>query len=324
MLIAFWVQNLKLFQKLCGEESFANVVLVTNKWTEHDKKKAKDEGVREKRLQKTFWHEMIARGSSVARHDGSTESAKRIMTSLISKIPVVLHVVRQVMDENLPWDRTDAGKVINEELEKLRQKTTEEMKELNRLLADQSERNERELKVIMEEKRNAEKQLEAVKEQQMLLETKFVAQSETAEKLKEQLQQEKARMAADNDLRRRSGKTWLSMKMNYSIIMAFVISIVLACWVVEAREVQTIAPTFGLRYLSAFIFFWWKQFFNELQDVTGALVILSYVVWRLYATVKRGGLGIGVVVSLVPLTFTCCMFLFSLLGYLAVSSHQCG
>ncbi|KAF8241281.1 hypothetical protein K440DRAFT_539254, partial [Wilcoxina mikolae CBS 423.85] len=128
------IKNLSLFQKLCGEQSFGNIVLVTNKWTGHDREKAKDEKRREARLRKTFWREMITRGSSVARHDGSAKSAKSIMAGLISKAPIVLHVVRQVVDENLPWNRTDAGKAINKELEKFREKMTKDIEDMNRRL----------------------------------------------------------------------------------------------------------------------------------------------------------------------------------------------
>ncbi|KAF8241282.1 hypothetical protein K440DRAFT_614272 [Wilcoxina mikolae CBS 423.85] len=193
---------------------------------------------------------------------------------------------------------------------------------MNRRLADQDVRSERELQALKEEKQKAEQQLEAIQEQQMLLETKFVAQSETAERLKEQLEQEKARMEAN--IRGRSRKPWSQMGMSYSTLMAFLISTVLICWVVEGRAVQTIAPTLGLRYLSAFIFFWWKQFYDDSPDATGVLAVFFYVLWRVYATWRQGGLAVADIFRLVPLAVTCCIFLFSLSGNLVMPRHGCG
>ena len=47
---------------------------------------------------------MIHPGSIVEPHDGSAESARRILTYLRDKPPVIMHTEHEVAAKNLPWD----------------------------------------------------------------------------------------------------------------------------------------------------------------------------------------------------------------------------
>jgi hypothetical protein len=121
------LKNLHMFQKLCGDRGLSSVVLATTMWKGLE---ATEEGRRvgqqrsEDLRKPEFWGVMIQRGSRVVKHDGSPESAKSIVGSLIDGATkggidgkgAVLDIQVQMVDENKTLDETAAGQFVQAEM----------------------------------------------------------------------------------------------------------------------------------------------------------------------------------------------------------------
>jgi hypothetical protein len=124
------MKNLRMFKKLCGEESLASVVLATTFWGSVDKDTAL---MREEQLKtKTdFWGGLIARGSSVFRQDDGQASAERIVSFLVQRRhPVVLEIQREMVDGKKTLDETAAGGEVKAELQKAKLEYEKKLAEL--------------------------------------------------------------------------------------------------------------------------------------------------------------------------------------------------
>jgi hypothetical protein len=119
------LKNLHMFQKLCGDRGLASVVLATTMWkgleaTEEGRQMGQQ---RSEDLRKPeFWGAMIKRGSRIVRHEGSPESAKSIVGSLIDGASkgdgggAVLDIQVQMVDEGKTLDETAAGQFVQAEM----------------------------------------------------------------------------------------------------------------------------------------------------------------------------------------------------------------
>ncbi|KAF3220951.1 hypothetical protein TWF106_006548 [Orbilia oligospora] len=121
-------KSLRTFQKLVGERSMENVVLVTTHWRSFLKG---DQVKREDELRKTFWASMIGRGSKILRHDGSTKSAVRIVKEMLDRKPVVVKIVDEMVNQKMAFYQTDAGGVVQEGLKVLEGKLDSNVAALN-------------------------------------------------------------------------------------------------------------------------------------------------------------------------------------------------
>ena len=73
--------NYQMFERLCGEGFHPRVLLVTTMW---EKLKDQNDGKRMmQEITQKYWNEMIAGGSKVLRHDGTQESARNVVRSLL-------------------------------------------------------------------------------------------------------------------------------------------------------------------------------------------------------------------------------------------------
>jgi len=103
------MKNLQLFTKLIGEAALSNVVLVTTMWGKVDPKSEGEANNRDSELREEYWGDMIRKGSSATRFDGSKESAEGIMLQLLGKKSVVLEVQKELVDQKMPLNQTTAG-----------------------------------------------------------------------------------------------------------------------------------------------------------------------------------------------------------------------
>ena len=146
-------KNLLMFKKLCGDDALRKVVLATTMWDKVPVHEAKE---RESQLVTTpeFWGFMISKGSTVYRHNNSVESAIRIIEKLAcDNSTVTLDLQSQMVDRNQNLSETAAGRELESELIKERQKIAaeikdaqEQMKEAMRLRDKEAEQALRELK----------------------------------------------------------------------------------------------------------------------------------------------------------------------------------
>lgn len=120
------IKNLNMFRKLCGTETLGNVVLVTTKW---DSVSVDLAVKRETELKTKFWKGMLDHGAQIERHDNTTAGARRIMSQLLGRSPITLHLQDQLVNQGKKLETTDAGIAVNEEFNVELRRIKEEMAE---------------------------------------------------------------------------------------------------------------------------------------------------------------------------------------------------
>ncbi|KAK4155080.1 hypothetical protein C8A00DRAFT_13861 [Chaetomidium leptoderma] len=206
------LKNLHMFQKLCGDRGLASVVLATTMWKGLE---ATEEGrqigqQRSEDLQKPeFWGAMIKRGSRIVRHDGSAESAKSIVGSLIDGTDgqesrgAVLDIQVQMVDEGKALDETAAGQFVQADMLEARRRFEADLVEYQASMEMALQEKDTEMfELLRKEKQDAERratQLNADRDQlrvslqQLALEKDAKYQALAAEVQAEQTKQSRDR-----------------------------------------------------------------------------------------------------------------------------------
>jgi len=113
-------KNMKMFHKLCGDAVLKNVVLCTTMWSGVSAEVGEQ---RETQLKSQFWQEMIRKGASTMRYDGTKEDAQRIISHLMSLGGAPpLQIQQEMVDQGKSLIDTAAGAHINEEILRLEAK----------------------------------------------------------------------------------------------------------------------------------------------------------------------------------------------------------
>lgn len=128
-------RNLRMFRQLCGANNLNSVILATTHWTDQNGNVVPEAVGRARinELQQTeeFWGGMIAKGSRVEKHDGSAQSARRIVSSLVDRrIQAILDIQRQLVDEHRNLEDTDAGQALQSELLEERKRSEAKLAQL--------------------------------------------------------------------------------------------------------------------------------------------------------------------------------------------------
>jgi hypothetical protein len=170
------MKNLRMFRKLCGEAGLGSVVLATTMWSlcpAADAKRREDQLVN----QNDLWKYLITHGARVFRQDDGAVSGQQIIDYLVKRAqPVTLDIQREMVDQGLKLGETGAGKEVQEELEKLKEKHKKEMQEIRQdmeeAIKEKDEERQEELRVYraqidrqMREAAEQTKHLEASREQ---------------------------------------------------------------------------------------------------------------------------------------------------------------
>lgn len=124
------LRNLRMFKQLCGANNLSSVILATTHWSTVSDPVGSE---REQELMQTedFWGGMVGRGSQVVRHDGSKQSALKIITDLVGRrIRITLDIQKQWIDQQRNLSDTDAGQALQEELIAERKKFEGKLTEL--------------------------------------------------------------------------------------------------------------------------------------------------------------------------------------------------
>jgi len=110
------LKNLRIFTSLCGQRAMPNVILATTMW---DKVDEHEGGAREEELKSGLWREMVANGCKIARFRGTYESAWNIIGGRSERSDAAVLLQREVVDDQLRLNETQAGVALNKELEQL-------------------------------------------------------------------------------------------------------------------------------------------------------------------------------------------------------------
>ncbi|KAF9446181.1 hypothetical protein P691DRAFT_804502 [Macrolepiota fuliginosa MF-IS2] len=130
-------RNFRMFRHLCGDSSLSNVVIVTSMWDQIATELGEAREV-ELKTKPIFFEPVIARGARIARHNNTTESARSIIRSILSR-----HSEQSTLQIQ---EELEAGISIN---------ATKAGQELDKDLRERSVRHQDELRVVMEEMREA-------------------------------------------------------------------------------------------------------------------------------------------------------------------------
>lgn len=161
------LKNFRVFQNLCGAGASHRAVLCTTMWSTLESL----EGGREIGLQRCeelkraeFWGEMIRNKSTMKEHNGSKASALSIIAELVDREGgVVLDIQRQMVDDNLSLDDTDAGRYLHKDLIEARERYEKEIAELTKNLEEAiAEKDAEAVDMINQEKEAAESRVEVL------------------------------------------------------------------------------------------------------------------------------------------------------------------
>ncbi|KAI6118080.1 P-loop containing nucleoside triphosphate hydrolase protein [Pisolithus sp. B1] len=127
--------NLRMFHKLCGENSLKNVAIITTMW---DRVTAEEGQQREQELrtEPNLFKPLLEKGAIMERYDGTQRSASGIIDYLLSRESTTVQIVRELVEEHKSLEETAAGAelrgIINALLEKHKKEICEMQEKMKR------------------------------------------------------------------------------------------------------------------------------------------------------------------------------------------------
>lgn len=119
------LRHMNMFKELCGTDSLKNVVYVTNMWSDPP---TENELLREIELREEFFDIPLSEGAQMTRHLNTHESALDVIRLVLDRNPTVPKLSRQLVDEGMKLEDTDAGKKLGGDLENAIRGLQEEIK----------------------------------------------------------------------------------------------------------------------------------------------------------------------------------------------------
>ena len=110
------VRHLRVFHALCGSSCMRNVLILTTHW---DRTPREVGETREKELYEHFWNELIEDGASVMRFDTRTPQCAQFITTCLMRNQPLKLAIQEQMEQRLTFEKTDVGRIINAELQRL-------------------------------------------------------------------------------------------------------------------------------------------------------------------------------------------------------------
>lgn len=123
-----------MFQELCGEEAYTNVLLVTGMW-DTVTPEVGNSRYRELATKDIFFKPVLEKGAKMMRHDNTRESALEIIRNLVDKPPVVLRIQRE-LGGGVDIMQTSVYKQIRELMSEL---VAQRQKKLDTLIEEMAE-----------------------------------------------------------------------------------------------------------------------------------------------------------------------------------------
>jgi len=157
-------RDFRMFQELCGEEAYPNVIIVTNMWGTVT---AEDGSAREQELatKNIFFKPILDKRAKMLRHENTKQSAHQIIHTLIDKEPVVLQIQRE-LGEGMDITQTAAYKQLDKEMSELATRHLKELEALKEEMADaERSRDEETQRELQEEARKVEAELQKAQTQ---------------------------------------------------------------------------------------------------------------------------------------------------------------
>jgi hypothetical protein len=164
--------NFDMFRKLCGDKANGSVILGTTKWVEVPPQVGER---RERELKSKYWNEVIAAGSRVERFEGTSDSAWKIVNTILNFVEETdrLQIQRELVELSRYIPETEAGKTLRYTLEQLlemQKKMAEELKAQNATGGDSYVRTK-----LEENRKQISNTLKQVKDLQISLPRRMMA-----------------------------------------------------------------------------------------------------------------------------------------------------
>ncbi|KAI6025178.1 hypothetical protein PISMIDRAFT_672860 [Pisolithus microcarpus 441] len=168
-------RDLRMFQELCGEEAYENVIVVTNMWGTV----SEEDGIaRENELasKDIFYKPILERKGRMMRHDNTQKSAHHILENLVQKEPIVLRIQRELA-EGVDITQTAAFKQLDRELSEMAAKHQQDLEKLkDEMVQAEQEMDEETQKELAEEKQKVEEDLQKAQTQASRLASDYQAE----------------------------------------------------------------------------------------------------------------------------------------------------
>ncbi|KAJ8593378.1 P-loop containing nucleoside triphosphate hydrolase protein [Rhizopogon salebrosus TDB-379] len=168
-------RDFTMFQELCGQEAYKNVLLVTNMWKSEDDEVAlaREQELREKDI---FFKPILDNGAVLLRHMNDPGSALDIIRKLTAKDPVVLRIQSELEVAN-DITQTSAFAQLNRELMEQAERNRQELDTLRSELEEAAQAQDEETRMeLQEEADKMEAELSRVQNESARLASEYQAE----------------------------------------------------------------------------------------------------------------------------------------------------
>lgn len=173
-------RNIEVFHELCGE-ALPNALIVTNMWGEVTSERG-ERREHQLRTDNKFFAPTINAGAHMFRHQNTRDSAEAIVREIIHKVPQVLKIQREIVDEKLSLAETAAGGVLFRDLKAQEEKHKKEQEEMKQEMETANATVKEELK---QEIQRQEAELVRVQEEMEKLRRNQARERKEQERLRE-------------------------------------------------------------------------------------------------------------------------------------------
>lgn len=153
------VLSIALLMKLCGEDCFNKVVLVTTMWEQIDETVG-ERRERELETTKEFWGSMMEHGSLMRRHYNNKQSALDIIGMFVPQDQdakpetVKLAIQKELAEEDKVLAQTSAGQLLNQGRDKQIEGLERQLQEVQEAMAAAQAKHNTAIHKLLEEQRH--------------------------------------------------------------------------------------------------------------------------------------------------------------------------
>ena len=178
-------KNFRMFKRLCGEETFRNVVIVTNFWGEVGQEVG-EARVRELCADEKFYKTILENGAIMVHHDNTAQSARSILQRIIKNYPLPLRIQKELVEEHKAIELTDAAVELNSDRAEKERQHLAEMRDIKQRMREAIAAKDEQMKVIVEEwKEEVEEKMKDIrreKERAAAMSAQYASELSTMEK----------------------------------------------------------------------------------------------------------------------------------------------
>lgn len=134
-------KSIRLLEAMCGPEAYPGIAVVTTMWDKLSNRSDGDRREAQLVADPEFFGPLFSSSppAITMRYTGVRSSAEAIVQELLLRSqerPIVLQIQRQLVDENLALEDTEAGMFVDSGLSQLQKQLQSELEELEQVLAE--------------------------------------------------------------------------------------------------------------------------------------------------------------------------------------------